>query len=718
MRYTPPAAAGERLQDSGGNAVASFTLTAANNPPAGSPVADAGADLMVEPGETVTLDGSGSADPEGEDLAFAWTQVSGAPVTLDGADTATASFAAPDSPVALAFRLTVTDPGGLAAIDRVTVTVRDRAPAFGAARVAALTLVRDVAMDPVVLPEATGGNGELSYGLTSEPAGLAGLSFDPATRTLSGTPTAVGRYEFALRADDADDNRADADAAVLTFRVTVLEVARAAVKRALERTLAAVGRSALASARDSIGARFAASVPMSGLTLGGETVPFGAVAGSGAGGAQPTCAAGGFGRHGLEPAFGKTGVGTGHGGCAPDARSRVMEADALLSASAFSLTLGAAEGPGGGAPSAPLWSVWGRGDLGTFAGRPEPAMRYDGELRTGWLGVDARAGAWVAGLAVSHAAAAADYRFAGGDEASESGRLETTLTALYPYGRWTLSDSLQLRGVLGAGYGEARHSLGEWLRETSTLTMLMASMGARQELPPLAGVEFAVRTDASLAHMETASGPDYVDGLTADSWLLRAGLEVSSRIALAEESALTPFMEAAARSDGGDDLEGFGLEVVGGLRYTAPRLQVEARGRWLAAHSQEGTQEHGVSVTARVGPGASGRGLSLMLSPRWGAGTGPAEALWRDELPTPAAASGGEAAAMDARIGYGFGVAPYGLLTPFAEAVLAEDASRLRLGTRFEASHTHFGMELAGERREGSTTGPEHALTLDARLRF
>ena len=101
-------------------------------PTDGAPVASAGADVAVDPGERVTLDGSGSSDPDGEALEYAWEQVSGTEVTLSGADAAaTASFTAPTEPGSLAFRLTVTDPGGLGASDEVTVTVRDLAPAFG-----------------------------------------------------------------------------------------------------------------------------------------------------------------------------------------------------------------------------------------------------------------------------------------------------------------------------------------------------------------------------------------------------------------------------------------------------------------------------------------------------------------------------------------------------------------------------------------------------------
>ncbi|MXY65092.1 MAG: hypothetical protein F4206_15720 [Gammaproteobacteria bacterium] len=252
VRYTRPAARDERLRDRAGNSVADFTRTVTNDSPAGQPVAAAGPDRTVDPGEAVTLDGSGSTDPDGDSLAYAWTQVSGASVTLSGADTTTASFTAPESPGDLVFRLTATDPGGLSAFDEVVVRVRDAAPGFGAARVPSLTLVPGEAMVPVMLPEATGGTGGLTYGLASNPSGLAGLSFDPATRTLSGTPEAEGRWVFTWRADDADANRSDSDAAVLTFGVTVEDARTAELKRTVRRTLSGVGRRALTSALDNI----------------------------------------------------------------------------------------------------------------------------------------------------------------------------------------------------------------------------------------------------------------------------------------------------------------------------------------------------------------------------------------------------------------------------------------------------------------------------------
>jgi hypothetical protein len=72
------------------------------------PIADAGADQTVDAGVTVTLDGTGSSDPEGRGLTFAWTQVSGPSVTLNGAGTDQPTFDAADAGTYV-FELTVDD---------------------------------------------------------------------------------------------------------------------------------------------------------------------------------------------------------------------------------------------------------------------------------------------------------------------------------------------------------------------------------------------------------------------------------------------------------------------------------------------------------------------------------------------------------------------------------------------------------------------------------
>ena len=69
------------------------------------------------------------------------------------------------------------------------------------------------AIRPLMLPEATGGLDPLTYTLGPS---VPGLQFDLATRTLNGTPTAVGNYVMTYTATDAND-----EIATLQFGITV-----------------------------------------------------------------------------------------------------------------------------------------------------------------------------------------------------------------------------------------------------------------------------------------------------------------------------------------------------------------------------------------------------------------------------------------------------------------------------------------------------------------
>ena len=92
------------------------------------PTANAGANQSVPVNTTVTLDGSGSNDLNGDvPLTYLWIQTGGPTVSLTSQTVVTPSFLAPLTPSILMFTLAVTDATGLSAqaSDTVTIFVSD-----------------------------------------------------------------------------------------------------------------------------------------------------------------------------------------------------------------------------------------------------------------------------------------------------------------------------------------------------------------------------------------------------------------------------------------------------------------------------------------------------------------------------------------------------------------------------------------------------------------
>jgi len=105
-----------------------------------APVADAGPNQIGISAGPVSLDGSGSFDPDGDTINFEWRQIAGPTVSITGVYTAKASFTAAEGQ-SYSFRLTVKD--SLGAIGTDTVTVSVKVPA-----IALLPVINNFALNP------------------------------------------------------------------------------------------------------------------------------------------------------------------------------------------------------------------------------------------------------------------------------------------------------------------------------------------------------------------------------------------------------------------------------------------------------------------------------------------------------------------------------------------------------------------------------------------
>ena len=133
-------------------------------------------------------------------------------------------------------------------------------------------------------------------------------------------------------------------------------------------------------------------------------------------------------------------IGDGLGG-----RELLLGTDVLLS-------FGRDDAPGS-AGGRGRWTVWSQGDLQSFRGARSEAAGYEGDLRTGYIGVDAGLNErFLAGVAVSRSGGGGSW-----EVGSSSGRLATKLTVVHPYARWGDQDTA-LWALAGVGRGTAENA--------------------------------------------------------------------------------------------------------------------------------------------------------------------------------------------------------------------------------------------------------------------
>ena len=390
--------------------------------------------------------------------------------------------------------------------------------------------------------------------------------------------------------------------------------------------------------------------------------------------------------------------------------SRTLSGREVLTGSTFAFTGGTAERG--------FAAFWGRGAVTRFDGR-EGELTLDGEVASAMVGADFSRDAVIAGLMLSHSQGEGGYRSPNG-----SGEVSSTLTALFPYARYALSERVSVWGMAGYGEGTLTLTPEGQAPMRPDMDLAMGALGVRGVLLDggTEGPTLAAKSDAFAVRTST----DAVTGLAAseaDVTRVRLALEGSQPFNLGGDAVLTPSLELGVRHDGGDAETGFGADIGAGLILAAPSrgLTAEFRARGLLTHEADGMRERGVSGMLSFDPAPdSDRGLSLSLSQTVGApAAGGADALLARPTLVGLGAEEDEGPLgrrLDARLGYGLGVFDdHWTATPELGLGLSDTGTELRLGTRFtERVAAGLALELGveGTRRESADghEGPEHGL--------
>ena len=393
------------------------------------------------------------------------------------------------------------------------------------------------------------------------------------------------------------------------------------------------------------------------------------------------------------------------------------------------------------AGSAARFAIWGQGALSSFSGQ-QNSVALDGDVTTALVGAEWSGARWRAGAALSHSWGSGSYTEDNtdttedntGNNAVANGDITTTLTGIFPYGRYGLTPRLAIWAVAGYGWGSLSlkpDGAGTDYSPGTTLTMGAVGMDGLLRDGGAEGLSLTSTADALL--VKTTS--EAVAGLAsseANISRLRLGLEATWPVPLANGAALLPSLELGIRHDDGDAETGFGMELAAGLTWTDPGrgISAELQGRTLLTHADEAFREQGLAISFAWEPNPTNRGPSLALSHAMGA----TAAAGMDALLNPTTMEALTAATdssgqhqFEATLAYGFPAFNGRLtFTPGLGLTLSPDSRTYSLlwalapYAQQPQADELWQISLEGERQENSnpTSSADHSLALRFSLLF
>ena len=531
--------------------------------------------------------------------------------------------------------LTVQDSDGDTEVFSFYITVEeDTQPAFDAP--SAINFEFNVGeYDFVILPEAIGGNGKLTYEVT--PSLPDGLRYYAPDRILGAPTVASASAEYTVTATDADG---DTDTMNFTLAVfgatTVTETVTEANEETLPRVARAIASDVTGALQDSIRGAFSGGVRNAFSVKGGDWRQFLAAEVS-----------------------------------RENERGEMPEIN--LADFAFSVASSDWDDPyyeTGGLSVG--FRTWGRGyqrNLNTSSGEAD----IDGSVTGGIVGVDTLiTPGLLLGVSANLFSSKIDFHKPGDPVLPH----RTEAWSLHPYLGWQPSSRVVLWVTAGYGLGDVEVAkegggcgpLGnECLK--SDINLITGGGGGSVLLGNIkvgdGQISIDMAGDVALVRMLES---DSVGGFETDGGTARWGLDFSYGRQVGLSGSFSGDISLAYRYDFGDSGSGDGLESGVGINFNIPGsgLRINANGRALVSGT-DSVDEYGFSGHIAWSYDSGGTGPYVNFSPQWGATNDKRDELWEQGIAEIDSAES-DRRRYDIEAGYGVPLVDGSIMTVFARS--------------------------------------------------
>lgn len=347
------------------------------------------------------------------------------------------------------------------------------------------------------------------------------------------------------------------------------------------------------------------------------------------------------------------------------------------------------------------WSLWGAVDLQNFSSDAAD-NEIDGSLSSIYIGADLAINEnTFAGIAIATHGGSSSYEFSSAD-ANGEGEIDVSLTGFYPYLQAGDGNRYSMFLVGGFGSGDAelnrRHANGSQLPADADLSLFAG--GFDYVILRRPSMDLAIVGDAGVSTITTESD----SGVLANRELSASRSSIGSSVSFnrqVEGGSLVTSADIRLATGADDDESRTGFELGANLNFIGEHVDFMLDGRTSTRSGDSDVQRSSLSARLRYKANADGSGLTLTVRPRWQNGSMVSfdDLLNASSQTTGLAPFGAESIrSLEGEVGYGIWTFnETALFRPtFKWQQLDSNDSVLKLGTHWNFGQTKRSRSIFG----------------------